>query len=77
MNRLYSFYYMCGNNRRILKEKQSIDIDELKTDIRMIIQEINCQIEMQQLKTEIANELIDFINIILLKHSSCSIIEKR
>ena len=67
---------MCGNNRRMLKEKQSIDIDVLKTDIRMMIQEINCQIEMQQLKTEIANELIDFINIILLKHSSCSIIEK-
>jgi len=60
----------------MLKEKQSIDIDVLKTDIRMMIQEINCQIEMQQLKTEIANELIDFINIILLKHSSCSIIEK-
>ena len=67
---------MCGN-KRTLKEKQSIDIDVLKTDIRMMIQEINCQIEMQQLKTEIANELIDFINIILLKHSSCSIIEKR
>lgn len=67
---------MCGGSKRMLKEKQSCDIDVLKTDIRMIIQEINCQIEMQELKKEIANELIDFINIILLKNASCSIIEK-
>ena len=68
---------MCGGSKRILKEKQSCDIDVLKTDIRMIIQDINCQIDMQELKIEIANELIDFINIILLKQSSCSIIEKQ
>lgn len=67
---------MCGGSKRMLKEKQSCDIDALKTDIRMIIQDINCQIEMQELKKEIANELIDFINIILLKNASCSIIEK-
>ena len=67
---------MCGGSKRILKEKQSCDIDVLKTDIRMIIQDINCQIDMQELKIEIANELIDFINIILLKNASCSIIEK-
>ena len=60
----------------MLKEKQSCDIDVLKTDIRMMIQDINCQIDMQELKIEIANELIDFINIILLKNASCSIIEK-
>ncbi len=58
---------MCSGSKRMLKEKQSCDIDTLKTDIRMMIQDINCQIEMQELKIEIANELIDFINIILLK----------
>ena len=58
---------MCGGNKRQLKEKQECNISDLQIEIRMLIQEMNCNIEMEQLKIEIANELIDFINILLKK----------
>lgn len=58
---------MCGGNKRQLKEKQECNINDIQIEIRMLIQEMNCNIEMEQLKIEIANELIDFINILLKK----------
>ena len=67
---------MCGGPKRELKEIQPRDLNELQTIIRMSIQEIDWNIEMEEIKTQIANELIDFINIILLKHTSTAIIEK-
>ncbi len=67
---------MCGGPKRQLKEIQPRDVNELQTIIRMSIQEIDWNIEMEEIKTQIANELIDFINIILLKHTSTAIIEK-
>ncbi len=67
---------MCGGPKRQLKEIQPRDLNELQTIIRMSIQEIDWNIEMEEIKTQIANELIDFINMILLKHTSTAIIEK-
>ena len=67
---------MCGGPKRELKEIQPRDLNELQTIIRMSIQEIDWNIEMEEIKTQIANELIDFINMILLKHTSTAIIEK-